>query len=712
MAAHQKRQLSSDPIFRIGATLEVTSTDQDLPEEDLETEEPPSHTLPDSNNPGSDYYSIDTPTVPVTTVERADYAIAEFQPVGEPLLNNDSSPSELPETSTGEHQDFQDEEPIDTPTVEPPAEPIDSPEQVDEPDQTDQEQEVTTSVHEPTAEAYPPPRYSLRQNKREGWKDGRWRPNEFGFNITVKQAIKKLGTDALKSIHAELTQMHLKGVWTPLDPKELKTRHPIKVIRSSMFLKEKFTPTGEFDKLKARLVAGGHMQDRSLYDDISSPTVATTSVFMIAAIASSEKRKVATVDIGGAYLNAPMKDSEVLMKLDPTLSTYMTDLYPQEYKDKVDRNGTITVKLEKALYGCIESAKLWYEHLSSTIEKLGFKGNPLDICVFNKDFDGKQCTICIHVDDLLITCEREEAIDEVTSRLRDEFKTIEEHRGDVHSYLGMKMDFGQPTGVNITMEGFVNDLLKENEVIRTAATPAADHLFTVRESPKLSPEDAKRFHSIVAKLLYLAKRTRPDILTTVIFLTSRVQDSTEDDNSKLHRLLRYINSTKTLGITLSAGKHKITQFAFVDASFGTHPDGKGHTGIIITIGGGSIFVKSSKQKIVSKSSTESELIGLSDALSMIIWVRDFLIAQGYPMDAAIVYQDNKSTINLAEKGRSTSERTRHVNIRYFFIHDRIKSGEVKIMYMPTKEMTSDILTKPLQGALFTRLRAKLLNMEI
>jgi hypothetical protein len=150
----------------------------------------------------------------------------------------------------------------------------------------------------------------------------------------------------------------------------------------------------------------------------------------------------------------------------------------------------------------------------------------------------------------------------------------------------------------------------------------------------------------------------------------------------------------------------------VDASFGTHPDGKGHTGIIITIGGGSIFVKSSKQKIVSKSSTESELIGLSDALSMINWVRDFLIAQGYLMDAAIVYQDNKSTINLAEKGRSTSERTRHVNIRYFFIHDRIKSGEVKIMYMPTKEMTSDILTKPLQGALFTRLRAKLLNMEI
>jgi hypothetical protein len=479
-----------------------------------------------------------------------------------------------------------------------------------------------------------------------------------------------------------------------------------------MFLKEKYTPSGDFDKLKARLMAGGHMQDRSLYDDVSSPTVSTTSVFMIAAIASSEKRKVATVDIGGAYLNAPMKDSEVLMKLDPTLSTYMTELYPNEYKDKVDVRGTITVKLEKALYGCIESAKLWYEHLSSTIENMGFRRNPKDICVFNKDFDGKQCTICVHVDDLLITCEREAALDEVTSRLRDEFKTIEDHRGDIHSYLGMNMDFGETAGVKITMDGYVNDLLNEYEVTRTAATPAAEYLFTVRDSPKLEPKKAKIFHSIVAKLLYLGKRTRPDILTAVIFLSSRVQDSTEDDYAKLTRLLRYTNSTKTLGIVLSAGRSpKITQFAFVDASYGTHPDGKGHTGIIITIGGGSIFVKSSKQKIVSKSSTESELVGLSDALSMIIWVRDFLIAQGYPMDSAVIYQDNKSTINLAEKGRSTSERTRHVNIRYFFIHDRIKSGEVEIKHMPTGEMLSDILTKPLQGTLFLKLRAELLNWK-
>jgi hypothetical protein len=725
MAANQKRQISTDPTFRIGATLEITSSEQESTAEGLELIQPPTHQLTIMKSHPEDYDSEGPQLQPLVSLAPAATASATSVQNQEEVRN---IPQDPPEETTTSAETIVEEIPAeDTTTEEPPVEETLAPtpltETSDEPhddSSTSSEPPVEHNIQYEVDTQYPVSipeeathsRYSFRSKRGEGWKEGPWKPKEFGFNITVKQAIKKLGNKALKSIYAELKQMHEKNVWTPVSPKKVKTRHMIKVIRSSMFLKEKYTPTGEFDKLKARLVAGGHMQDRSLYDDVSSPTVATTSVFIIAAIASSEKRKVATVDIGGAYLNAPMKDSEVLMKLDPTLSAYMTDLYPEEYKKYVDQNGTITVKLEKALYGCIESAKLWYEHLSSTIEKMGFKRNPLDICVFNKDFHGKQCTICIHVDDLLITCERQEAIDEVTSQIRDEFKTIDDQRGDIHSYLGMNMDFGELTGVKITMEGFVKDLIKENEVKRTAATPAADHLFTVRDSPKLLSENAKRFHSIVAKLLYLAKRTRPDILTAVIFLTSRVQESTEDDYQKLLRLLRYINYTKTLGIILSAGNDKITQFAFVDASFGTHPDGKGHTGIIITIGGGSIFVKSSKQKIVSKSSTESELIGLSDALSMIIWVRDFLTAQGYPMDAAVIYQDNKSTINLAEKGRSTSERTRHVNIRYFFIHDRIKSGEVKVMHMPTKDMLSDILTKPLQGSLFLKLRAELLNWKI
>jgi hypothetical protein len=132
---------------------------------------------------------------------------------------------------------------------------------------------------------------------------------------------------------------------------------------------------------------------------------------------------------------------------------------------------------------------------------------------------------------------------------------------------------------------------------------------------------------------------------------------------------------------------------------------------MITLGAGPVYVKSCKQKLVSKSSTEAELIGLSDSVSQVIWTREFLIAQGYALDAATVYQDNKSTIALAEKGHSSSERTRHISIRYFFIKDRINAGEIRVEYMPTADMISDILTKPLQGELFRTLLRKLLNWQ-
>ena len=130
---------------------------------------------------------------------------------------------------------------------------------------------------------------------------------------------------------------------------------------------------------------------------------------------------------------------------------------------------------------------------------------------------------------------------------------------------------------------------------------------------------------------------------------------------------------------------------------------------MITLGAGAIFVKSSKQKLNAKSSTEAELIGLSDALGQVIWTRHFLQAQGYDMGPATVFQDNMSTIHMVRNGAPTSERSRHVNIKFFFAKDRVDSGEIKVEYCPTEDMLADLFTKPLQGEQFRKLRALLLN---
>ncbi len=136
---------------------------------------------------------------------------------------------------------------------------------------------------------------------------------------------------------------------------------------------------------------------------------------------------------------------------------------------------------------------------------------------------------------------------------------------------------------------------------------------------------------------------------------------------------------------------------------------KGHTGTFITLGKGAVYSKSAKQKIVCKSSTEAELVGLSDSLTPVLWLRNFVEALGYSMGASLVHQDNKSTIILAEKGRSTSQRTRHMNIKYFYVKDRIDAKEIKITHTGTKHMIADFFTKPLQGGQFLELRALVLN---
>ena len=529
----------------------------------------------------------------------------------------------------------------------------------------------------------------------------------YGLHISVNKALNKLGRTALYSMLDEMIQFHMKEVATPIRKRDLTFKQLKSVIRSSMFLKEKYLSTGEFEKLKSRLVAGGDMQDRSLYDDVTSPTVATPAVFMAVAIAARERRKVATIDIGGAFLNAEMGHHNVYMMLDPLLAAILQRV-DAKYQEYVNDDGSIIVKLNKALYGCVQSSKLWYEHLSGTLEAMGFERNPLDKCVFNKVIDGKQCTMCLHVDDLLVTCELEEVIDAVYGQLQDRYKEVKMQRGPKVSYLGMTLDFSVPGKAKCTMEGYVSDLLRLCEVTGRANTPAAESLFEIGESPPLTTEVREEFHSRVAKLLYLAKRVRPDLLVSVSFLATRVRGATEQDHSKLDRVLRYLNATADLGLTLEVSD-PITVLGYIDASYGVHVDGKSHTGTVITLGKGIVYAKSSKQKVVSKSSTEAELIGLSDSASQVIWTRDFLIGQGYQLDAATIYQDNMSTMALVKKGQSNSERSRHINIRYFFVKDRVEQGDVKIEYKPTGEMIADVLTKPLQGSLFARLRDKLLN---
>ena len=125
----------------------------------------------------------------------------------------------------------------------------------------------------------------------------------------------------------------------------------------------------------------------------------------------------------------------------------------------------------------------------------------------------------------------------------------------------------------------------------------------------------------------------------------------------------------------------------------------------MTLGKGTVLSKSIKQKLNTKSSMEAELVAADDVTVPLMWSKWFMEEQGCDITKPILLWDKKSAMLLEENGKqSSSKRTRHINIRYFFITDCIKCKEFQIDYCKTEEMWADFLTKPLQGKKFAVMR--------
>jgi len=190
-----------------------------------------------------------------------------------------------------------------------------------------------------------------------------------------------------------------------------------------------------------------------------------------------------------------------------------------------------------------------------------------------------------------------------------------------------------------------------------------------------------------------------------------VKKHDNDDWDKLKRVLKYLHTTRSLRLTLSADSLS-NKVWYVDASHQLHDDCKGHTGSILMFGRGATTSSSTKHKVPAKSSCESEIIGLYDKLSDVLWTRQFLEAQGYKIKTNIVYQDNMSTL-LAKNGYvSSSKWTKHIKAKYFLVCHYHNAGELDLQYCPTEQMWADVLTKPSQGPKFRLMRVFLMNCPI
>jgi hypothetical protein len=531
--------------------------------------------------------------------------------------------------------------------------------------------------------------------------------------MSMKKGIREFGDAGVDAVLVELQQLHDRKVLEPQSADTMTREEKRAALNYLMFLKKKRS-----GRIKGRGCADGRKQRvHTKKEDASSPTVSIEAVMLSCVIDAEEGRDVAIIDIPGAFMQVDM-DELVHMRLDGRMAELLVRIDPSKYeKYTVYENGkpVIYVILKKALYGTLRAALLFWRRLSEQLLKWGFTANPYDPCVVNKDINGKQCTILWHVDDLKISHVDRDVVTSVIDMVDAEFgkeAPLTISRGKVHVYLGMTIDFSSDRKVRFSMIGYLEEILNDlpPEMDGENTTPAASFLFDVDDDcEKLDADASEFFHHNTAKLLFICKRARPDIQTAIAFLCTRVKGPDTDDYKKLTRVMKYLRATISIPLTLEADGSNIIKW-WVDASYGVHPDMRSHTGGVLTLGKGAVYATSTRQKIGTKSSTEAELVGVSDVISQVIWTRYFLEAQGYSVSDSVVYQDNQSAMLMEKNGRfSSGKRTRHINIRYFFVTDRIANNELTIEYCPTKEMIADFFTKPLQGTPFRMFRDWIMN---
>ena len=439
---------------------------------------------------------------------------------------------------------------------------------------------------------------------------------------TLKKGLQVFGPPGVEAVYKELQQLHERKVGEPRDASTLSPTQKRNALGYLMFLKQKRT-----GQIKGRGCADGRKQClHTPKDDASSPTVATESVLLSCVIDAKERRDVATVDIPGAFMQGD-QDETVHMRLEGTLAELLTKCDPKLYRQYVvteNNNPVLYVELMKALYGTLRAALIFWRKLTAKLIEWGFTINPYDWCVASKQIDGQQCTLVWHVDDMTISHTDSRIVDGIITMLEEEFgkeAPLTIHRGKVHDYLGMTLDFSIDGKVRVSMEDYIRTMLAAlpEDMAGTATTPAAEHLFKVNKTPTyLDEKDAMFFHHNMAKLFFLCKRARPDTQTAVAFLSTRVQHPDHDDYKKLGRVMKYLRKTITLPLTLEADDLQLIHW-WIDGAFATHCDMRSHTGGAMSLGKGIIYGTSTRHKLNTRSSTEAELVAVDDCMSQILW---------------------------------------------------------------------------------------------
>lgn len=464
--------------------------------------------------------------------------------------------------------------------------------------------------------------------------------------------------------------------------------------------------TREIKKWKARLnIDGSRMKEGEHYDLTYAPVASWNSIRTLMILAIKNGWHTVQLDYIQAFPQAPV-ERELYMRV------------PKGYNIKNGDDKEYALRVEKNVYGQKQSGRVWNQFLVRKLRKIGFKQSKVDECIFYRG----RAIYLLYTDDSILASPTKAEADKVIHDLKAiGLKLTEE--GDIKDFLGVNVDEKEDGSIHLTQPHLIDQILEDlkfRDDTEPKPTPAVASVMLGRHPESEDFDRSFHYASVIGKLNYLERATRPDIGYST-HQCARFSSCPKKEHGKAVRYIgRYLKGTRNEGLILRPNDSgELTMH--VDADFVGNWDPKltedrdtarSRHGYVISYSGCPIVWKSSLQTEVCLSSTESEYTGLSyglrDAIP-IMRLLDEMKDKGFPIPSSKpkvhcrVFEDNSGALETA-KIHKYRPRTKHLHVKLHHFRDYVERGAISIHKISTANQPADFLTKPLNAELFTRHR--------
>lgn len=370
-------------------------------------------------------------------------------------------------------------------------------------------------------------------------------------------------------------------------------------------------------------------------------------------------------------------------------------------------NSNFVCRLNKSIYGLKKSPKCWNRKFDSLMIQNDFIRSQNDYCLYTKCKQNK-LYLLIYVDDVLILGTDKNEVTDLKNLLNKNFYMKD--LGIISQYLGIQIEQNLELGyTELSQENYLKNVLKRFQMhnCKSISTPLDSNLdLKFFQTEENNVELQKLCRKIIGSIMYAALATRPDLCESISILSRFQSKANENLYKSLKRVLRYIQGTIKLKLLFKPNGNILT--GYVDSDWGGDTtDRKSTTGFVFKMFDCTISWTSKKQQNVSISSTESEYVALSLAVTEACWLRKLLLDFQLEFNEPIqMYEDNRAAICLANSPEN-NKRLKHLDIKFYFIKEKIDEGIVKIVYVKTEDQIADLFTKPLSRVKFEKFRLAL-----